>query len=593
MTLMHDDISGWAAASPGGTRQKWRAPGHKKRPAMFLAIFGAWVFALGYFGPRLFSLSELATSPWALASIVFFVVFAQIAWLYGFYNLAVVAFAAWRRAFGKAALPPPGATPAVAVLYTTCDDFVERSAASCVALTYPDYHVYILDDSRTAPMQARVDAFASQHLGRVTVVRRPDRSGFKAGNLNYALQHVAHEPLFAVVDADEVLPHDFLTRLTPYLTADERCGFVQANHRSRPGAKGRLARDLGIGIDIHWKWYQPLRNEYGFVMFLGHGALLRRSCWAEVGGFPEIVSEDLGYAIAIRERGYVGAFAQEVICYEEFPGTVAAFRVRHVKWTRGTCEFLHRWMGRLLRARNITTTEKLDILFPTLNLPLTFAFFLYMINAALILPMALGQMQDVTFVLLGREIVVPTVGFKPGIERVFGWDFYAITLLTILSPILCFIIELASKPLRLLRFLTHSTALYAALSPLSFIAVIGYALTRKAQFLVTGVAATRERPQDWRGLFARTHPSATAIQSFEIAAGAGFLAAAVMTFQIGFAGVAIGFLMLPLMHDRGWRRGVPGAMIWVPAAMMGLSVALGGLGVLGLQPVFFGFGFHF
>ncbi|MBK8544140.1 MAG: glycosyltransferase [Caulobacteraceae bacterium] len=139
--------------------------------------------------------------------------------------------------------------------------------------------------------------------------------------------------------------------------SNDACGFVQANHRSRPDDESPFARDLGVGIDIHWKWYQPLRNRYGFVMFLGHGALLRRSCWQGSRWLPEIVSEDLGYAIALRERGYYGRFVEDVVCQEEFPATVRAFRIRHVKWTRGTCEFLHQWMARLVRAKNITTTE--------------------------------------------------------------------------------------------------------------------------------------------------------------------------------------------------------------------------------------------
>jgi cellulose synthase/poly-beta-1,6-N-acetylglucosamine synthase-like glycosyltransferase len=559
-------------------------------------VFSAWALAVAHFGPRLLSLLEMADSGWSFASIAFFAVFAQIAWLYGFYNIAVVLFALIDRIGERDPAPNVAVTPAVAILYTTCDDFVEKSAESCVAQDYPDFHVYLLDDSATSAARARVDDFASRHSHRVTVVRRPDRRGFKAGNLNHAIEKVAHEPLFAVVDADEILPINFLRRMTPWLLSNDAYGFVQANHRSRPDHESLLARDLGVGIDIHWKWYQPLRNRYGFVMFLGHGAVLRRSCWQEVGGFPEIVSEDLGYAIALRERGYHGRFVEDVICQEEFPATVRAFRIRHVKWTRGTCEFLHRWMARLLRAKNITTTEKLDILFPTLNLPLTFFFFLFMINAALILPMALGEVRDLTLVVLGQEIVTPTLALRPGVERIAGLDFFAITMMTIVAPVLCFILSLAAQPLRLVRFLAHSTAIYAALSPLSFIAVMGYAVSRQAQFLVTGTTVVAEKLRPHRGVrdfFSRTHPDSSVVQALEFGAGAGFLAAALMTFQVGFAGVAIGFMLLPLMHDGGWRRGAAGYLVWAPFTLVAIGVAMGSAGVMGLQPVLFGFGFHF
>ena len=585
------------------------APLLQKKPHLFITVFLLWALALAWFHPRLWSLTQLAAGPWSRASIVYFVVFAEIAWLYGIYNLVLVAFA-WRHRHGntrywqaaRAALECYGRdTPPVAVLYTTCNDFVAASALSCVTLDYPNFTVYLLDDSSDPDAQARVDAFAREHADRVVVVRRDDRAGFKAGNLNHALARVAHEPLFAVVDADEILPRDFLTRLVPRLIADSTVGFVQANHRSRSGAESQLARDMGVGVDIHWKWYQPLRNDFGFVMFLGHGAVLRRSCWVAVGGFPEIVSEDLGYAIAIRELGYQGLFAEDVVCLEEFPEDVRAFRVRHVKWTRGTCEFLRQWTSRLLRARRITWTEKLDILFPTLNLPMTFFFFLFMINAQLLFPFVLGEFRDLTFVVAGREFVVPVLGLRAGVERIFSLDFFAITLLTIVAPVLCFILELRRRPLRLLRFLTHSTALYAALSPLTFVAVLGYVATGKARFLVTGDRTARlpvlaRAGFGFDGLrrwLTETHPDARGVRLFEFGMGLIFLCCALIGAQVSFIGLSLAFLLLPVMHGAGWERSWVRKAVWVPFLVFLAGLSLGVAGVAGLQPVFFGYGFHF
>ena len=582
----------------------------RKRPDVFVATFLAWAATLAWFHPRMWSLTEVADGPIGFASIAYFVIFAEIAWLYGIYNVAIVSFAwVYRHSMARRYLSErfrqcdaaPADAPAVAVLYTTCNDFVERSAISCVNLAYANYHVYLLDDSTDPAAQARIDAFAARHLDLVTVVRRGDKSGFKAGNLNHALSKVAKEPLFAVVDADEILPANFLTKLVPLLLSDANYGFVQANHRCRPDADTKLARDMGVGVDIHWQWYQPLRNEYGFVMFLGHGALLRRSCWEKVGGFPEIVSEDLAYAIAIREQGYRGLFAEDVVCFEEFPETVRAFRVRHVKWTRGTCEFLWHWMGPLLRAKNITKAEKLDILFPTLNLPMTFFFFLFMINAQFLFPFVLGSFRDMTLVVLGQEIIVPVLALRGEISRIFGLDFFAITLLTIVAPVLCFVFALHRQPLRLFRFLTHSTALYAALSPLSFASVVGYALTRKARFLVTGdVAAGRTLESARAGpltrlkrFFTDTHPDSPAMRRFEIGMGAVFVITALVSVQISFIGVALAFMLLPLMHTIGWDNRLVKRLVWAPFAIILFGISLGGLGVAGLQPVFFGFGFHF
>jgi len=358
---------------------------------------------------------------------------------------------------------------------------------------------------------------------------------------------------------------------------------------------------MGIGIDIHWKWYQPLRNKYGFVMFLGHGALIRRSAWAVVGGFPEIVSEDLAFAIALRERGYHGFFAEDVICEEEFPESVRIFRVRHVKWTRGTCEFLLKWGLRLCRGRKITFAEKVDILMPTLNLPMTFFFFLFMLNAQFVIPFVLGEFRPLTIEAGGVAFVLPVLSMKEEMNVVFSWDFYAITLVTILAPMLCFIVELWRTPLRLFRFLAHSGALYAALSPLTFINVLGFAFTRTARFLVTGDANNGQlaaaSDQTIRARVARfwseTHPDSPVVRGFEFAVAFAILLAAVVGFQISLVGIGLGFLLLTRMHRIGWKQNTTRYAVYIPFSLMLVGMGVGGLGMFGMQTVFFGFGFHF
>jgi cellulose synthase/poly-beta-1,6-N-acetylglucosamine synthase-like glycosyltransferase len=576
-------------------------------PHLYLAIFGAWFLCLLWFHPRLVGLMAMAETPLQWVALGFFVVFIEFAWLYGFYNLGVVTFA-W---YHRRTQPParavtrvaPELLPPVALLYTTCNDFVEKSAASCLAQEYPDFTLYLCDDSTEPEFWARVDEFAARHPGRVRVVRRGDRRGFKAGNLNHALASVATaEPFFALVDADEILPTDFLERLVPRMLAQPRCGFVQANHRANPEAAEPLQRAMGVGIDIHWKWYQPLRNRFGFPMLLGHGAVIRRRAWEDIGGFPEIVSEDLAFALRIREQGWRGEFAEEVVCYEDFPETVRAFRVRHMKWTRGTCEFLLREMPRALRSRRVPLAEKLDVLFPTLSLPLSLLYFLFMLDANLLLPALFGAPRPLTLELAGQSLVLPGWGFDPRFAAVMTPDFFAITLLTFMAPILCFIIELARRPLHLVRFISRSSAIYATLAPISSFGVMAYLVTRRATFLVTGdrTAASERTPGEQTGLrermsrlLNRSHPDDLIIQGFEVLCGLGFGLLCLMTAQVSFLGLSFGFLLLPLLHHVRWERRAVQALVYVPFTLIFLGLFLGGLALFGMQPVFFGYGFHF
>lgn len=599
-----------AAARPLSEKTAAATGSKAPKPALYLVVFASWLAAIAWFGPRLLSLLGMAYSWPSWLALAAFVAFIHFAWLYGIYNVSVVLFALYYRFFQRKDKETPRAYPAtlppVAILYTTCNDFVEESVESCVRQDYPSYKVYILDDSSQQAFKDRVDRFASRYPGLVEVVRRPDRKAFKAGNMNHGLSVAAtEEPYFAIADADEILPSDFLSKLVPVMEADPWCGFAQANHRSNPGAQSPLAKALGVGIDIHWKWYQPLRNDYGFVMFLGHGALLRRKCWEEIGGFPDIVSEDLGFAIEIREKGYRGRFVEDVICYEDFPDTVRAFRIRHMKWTRGTSEFLAKKMGWLLRAKNISWAEKLDILFPTLNLPLTLLYFSFMVNANLLLPYFFGQWKDVTFVIGGQERSMPIIALDTRFEAIYDPDFFAMTMLTFFAPVLCFILALAHRPLQLARFLGYSTAMYAALSPLSSLGVLAYMISGKAIFLVTGDVQQKAVPEEktgswlekwktgYRQFITKSHPDQPAVQWFEVLTGLLFAVVCVFMFQISFFGLCLAFILLPLMHRLGWEHKLVRALVFVPFILILSGVAVAGMSMFGMQSVFFGYGFHF
>lgn len=587
-----------------------RSPGVRKvNPSMYITIFSVWCLALLWFEPRLINLLSIADNVYGYISLLLFIIFIDFAWLYGIYNVCIVLFSLLYRIQNKniAAAPaiPLTDTPAVAILYTTHNDYVEESVVSCLQQDYPNFRLYILDDSTDVRHKNLIDEFARRDK-RISVVRRPDKIGFKAGNLNYALEHIANkEKYFAIADADEILPKDFLRKLVPLMEKDSSCGFIQANHRANPHSANRLQKDMGVGIDIHWKWYQPLRNKYGFVMFLGHGALLRYDCWKQTGGFPDIVSEDLGFAIDIRNKGYHGKFEESVICYEDFPDSVRSFRVRHMKWTRGTCEFLHKKAMWLIRAKNISWVEKADILFPTLNLPLTLVFFLFMINTNIFMPYYFGHEQNLTLVVSGHEFVLPIRMMDARFASIQSFDFYLITLMTFFAPVLCFILAMRNRPLKMFKFLAHSTALYAALSILSAIGVIAYVFSGKAVFLVTGdkkqihVGTSssqgffKKMREQLRVFVHQSHPDSLIVQVLEILFATIFLLMGLMMMQVSFLGLCLAFALLPLLHKTGWKKGIMRPLTIMPFLLIIVGILFGSLSAFGMQSVFFGYGFHF
>lgn len=581
------------------------------KPHLYWFVFLGWLATVAWFQPRLLTLLAVADTRWDWTALAFFIVFTELAWLYAFYNIGVVVFAVIYRRFYRAdylASPEfPGDLPPVAILYTCCNDFLAPSAESCLAQDYPRFTLYLLDDSSDSAVQNEVEAFAEKHRDLVRVVRRSNRRGFKAGNINHGLTSAAtREPLFVLADADEILPADFLRRLVPRLLAQPGCGFIQANHRSNPGASSSLAEALGGGIDVHWRWYHPLRNRYGFVMLLGHGALIRRRCWEDVGGFPELVSEDLAFALRIRERGWRGVFAEDVVCWEDFPETIRAFRIRHMKWTRGTCEFLFREMRRALFSPRLSLVEKLDVLFPTLNLPFALFYFLFLVDANLLLAALFSRAHEVTLQLGPWRHVFSIQVMDERFAVIQGVDFYLITVLTLFAPVLCFVLDMGRSPRQLLAFLGRSTAVYGALGPLSCLGVLGYLATGKAVFHVTAdrsqstgrsaapaAGAGQRLHQAAKRLFFGSHPDHWAVQSFEIVCGTLFGIMCLRLFQIPSFGLAVGFVLLPVLHHVSWNHYLVRALVYAPFLLLMVGLALGGLTLLGIQTVMFGFGFHF
>jgi cellulose synthase/poly-beta-1,6-N-acetylglucosamine synthase-like glycosyltransferase len=328
----------------------------------------------------------------------------------------------------------PGQKPHVVMVYCTRNDFNPRSLFSCLRQTYGNLRTVILDDSDKPEFIRDVDVFAAA-LG-VEVVRRTDRAGFKAGNLNNFLGHGGFD-YFVLLDSDEVVPHNFIDRCLDYFL-NPVVGIVQANHRATRN-RNSFMKMFSPGVDSHWLTYQAVKDRYGFMSLLGHGAMVSRDCYEGAGGFPHMVAEDIGFSLSARRAGYLTVFASDVVCEEEFPVDYLAFKKRHRKWTEGNMEFIKKWTWGILRMP-MPWFEKLDIVLFTYSLPLTAFFFVFVVVNAIVLPAS------------GYAIRYPLWMLAP-------------TATFLVAPMLNDIIVLRRKLglRRLLSYLVHSTLLFGSM----------------------------------------------------------------------------------------------------------------------------------
>lgn len=324
----------------------------------------------------------------------------------------------WREKFGnKAAMK-------VTMVYCTCNDFNADSLLASMDQDYPNYKIVILDDSSKLQYIQEIDDFAARH--NVEVVRRDNNIGFKAGNLNNYLRSADFD-YFVILDSDEIVPANFITRSLDYFAYYQNAGIIQANHIATRN-RNKFMNLFAIGVNSHWLTYQAVKHHHGFLSLLGHGAMVSRECYEAAGGFPHLVAEDLCFSIEARNKGYYVAFAPDIICEEEYPIDYLAFKKRHSKWTQGNMEFIKKYTWRIFTSR-MSWFEKLDIILFTYSLPLTFFFAFYVVINVAILPLMNYNVTYPVWLLIptGVFLIAPMLNdiiFYFGKKNIFALGWY-------------------------------------------------------------------------------------------------------------------------------------------------------------------------
>ncbi|WP_052663068.1 glycosyltransferase family 2 protein [Mycoplasmoides pirum] len=274
--------------------------------------------------------------------------------------------------------------PKVLLLYTTCNDFDEQSLLQSINQNYSNFCTYILDDSDQEFYKNKIDNFINKNKN-INLVRRKDKKGFKAGNINNFLMNTKEEfDYFVLLDSDEIIPNNFIKNCLPYF--ENNVGIVQANHKATRFSN--LFDKLGSkGVLPAWTTFISFKNVYGSVTLNGHGAMIDRKCYYDSMGFPEIVAEDLGFAVNAINKKYKIVFAYDVICEEKFPVDFISFKKRNIKWTQGNFEFIKKF-GLKLIINKTNFFKKLDLFLSSTSIFLTvFCFFTIIINFSILYPL--------------------------------------------------------------------------------------------------------------------------------------------------------------------------------------------------------------
>ena len=230
---------------------------------------------------------------------------------------------------------------------------VRRLVKSVCSLKYPKerLEIQVLDDSddETANI-ARSVVEQFRRLGhRIEYLRRPERSGYKAGALQYGLTRAEGE-FIAIFDADFIPTPEFLLKAIPQFR-DRSLGLVQAKWGHTNPGYSALTRAQAISLDVHFMVEQRGRANAGlFLNFNGTAGVWRRDCLISSGGWRNLLAEDLDISYRAQMVGWRCRFLDNLVCPAELPVQMNACKRQQARWARGSMQVFLKLGAALLTA---------------------------------------------------------------------------------------------------------------------------------------------------------------------------------------------------------------------------------------------------
>lgn len=248
--------------------------------------------------------------------------------------------------------------PLVDVLIATYNEaasLLRPTIEGATKLNYPNFRVHVLDDGDRDWLKD-----FCQEAG-VHYIRRKERTGFKAGNLNHALKIIEGEFIICL-DADFVIYPEFINRTLPYFV-EPHIGIVQTPQHFRNldaiqrnlGGEDAWPEDQRVFTDI----MQPCRDNWDNAFCYGTNFMVRRVCIDRIGGFPsESICEDFLLTYRLKQHGWITRYHNEELAIGEAADTLNAFITQRVRWCTGTLQCLFLKDG-AIRSTKLGTVDRL------------------------------------------------------------------------------------------------------------------------------------------------------------------------------------------------------------------------------------------
>jgi cellulose synthase/poly-beta-1,6-N-acetylglucosamine synthase-like glycosyltransferase len=219
----------------------------------------------------------------------------------------------------------------------------KRVIEAAAAMDYPRsrHEIQVLDDS-TDETIGYVDETVERLRGRghnVSVIRRTDRTGFKAGALQNGLEFTDAE-FVAIFDADFVPPVDFLRKAMAFFVDRPTLGLVQGRWTHLNKNSSLITRGQAMGIDGHFMIEQAARSWNGlFMNFNGTAGVFRRKAIEMSGGWQhDTLTEDMDLSYRMQLADWETEYVPDLTVPAEIPEDINAFKNQQFRWAKGSIQ---------------------------------------------------------------------------------------------------------------------------------------------------------------------------------------------------------------------------------------------------------------
>ena len=259
---------------------------------------------------------------------------------------------------------PPPLVDVFICTYNEDETILERTIVGALAMDYPRFRVWVLDDGRRAWLQEFAEKLGANYL------TRDDNAHAKAGNINNGIKHVASlaEPpdFISILDADFVPMPQFLRRALTLFREDD-VGIVQTpQHFINPDPLQTNLSMSRVWPDEQRYFFDVLmasKDAWGAAFCCGTSSVIRFRELHRIGGFPtDSVTEDYLVTLKMKAAGFRTVYLNERLSLGLAPEGLKEYITQRSRWALGFAQIFRGSLGPMRLHNGLTIVDRISLI---------------------------------------------------------------------------------------------------------------------------------------------------------------------------------------------------------------------------------------